>query len=78
MATLGSLPADVSAVVVDVTLPPEQAGWLAAVGLEPGVEVRVLRRASFGGPLHVQTDDAGQFAVAAELAAAILVEPRGE
>lgn len=70
--TLAELPVDTAAEVVHVDLADEEGGWLAAVGLEAGVRVRVLRRAVFGGPLHVATDD-GEFAVAAALARAIAV-----
>ena len=51
----------------------DDAGWLAAVGLHEGEEVTVLRRAAFGGPLHVRTSAGGEFAVARELAARLEV-----
>ena len=47
--------------------------WLDAVGLHEGEELIVLRRASFGGPLHVRTTSGGEFAVAHELATHITV-----
>jgi ferrous iron transport protein A len=50
------------------------AGWLAAVGLHEGEEVVVLRRAVFGGPLHVRTASGGEFAVAREIALLLDVE----
>ena len=71
--TLRELACDEEAVVQEVRLEPELAEWLAAVGLEPGVKVRVLRRAVFGGPLHVRTGDDGEFAVASSVAASIVV-----
>lgn len=71
--TLRELPLHQDAVVREVHLLPELAEWLSAVGLEPGVRVRVLRRAAFGGPLHVRTGDDGEFAVAASLAESITV-----
>jgi ferrous iron transport protein A len=49
--------------------------WLAAVGLAIGDEVIVLRRAPFGGPLHVRTRAGGEFAIDRALAARIEVEP---
>lgn len=49
------------------------AAWLAAVGLHEGEGVTVLRRAIFGGPLHVRTASGGEFAVARELATHIVV-----
>lgn len=77
MSTLGELPLHEDATVHEVRLSVELERWLAAVGLEPGVRVRVLRRAAFGGPLHVRTGDDGEFAVDASLAAAILVTRDG-
>jgi ferrous iron transport protein A len=49
-------------------------GWLDAVGLHEGEELVVLRRALFGGPLHVRTSSGGEFAVARELASHIEVD----
>jgi ferrous iron transport protein A len=56
-------------------LDDETAGWLSAVGLHEGEEVVVLRRALFGGPLHVRTASGGEFAVAREIALLLEVEP---
>lgn len=50
-------------------LDDDVSAWLAAVGLHEGEDVVVLRRAAFGGPLHVRTSSGGEFAVARELAA---------
>lgn len=60
--------------IVRVALDDDVAAWLAAVGLQGGEELVVLRRAAFGGPLHVRTSAGGEFAVARELAARIAVE----
>lgn len=76
MSSLADLAAQTRAVVSEIDLPADLAEWLAAVGLEVGVGVRVLRRAAFGGPLHVRTDDDGEFAVAVSLARSIRVEVR--
>lgn len=54
--------------IVSVDLDAESTGWLGAVGLHVGEELVVLRRALFGGPLHVRTAAGGEFAVARELA----------
>jgi ferrous iron transport protein A len=54
------------------------AAWLAAVGLHEGEELVVLRRAAFGGPLHVRTDAGGEFAVAREIAARLEIREAGE
>jgi ferrous iron transport protein A len=56
-----------------IELEGEAAAWLAAVGLHDGEELVVLRRAAFGGPLHVRTSSGGEFAVAREVAALIRV-----
>lgn len=42
--------------------------WLRAVGFFEGQMVRVLRRAPFGGPMHVRVGSGGEFAVDASLA----------
>lgn len=54
--------------IVGARLDEADAAWLAAVGLQEGEEVTVLRRAVLGGPLHVRTASGGEFAVARELA----------
>jgi ferrous iron transport protein A len=54
--------------IVGARLDDTDAAWLAAVGLHEGEEIVVLRRAVFGGPLHVRTSSGGEFAVARELA----------
>ena len=56
-----------------VDLESSAKGWLDAVGLHEGEALIVLRRALFGGPLHVRTSSGGEFAVARELAAHIEV-----
>ncbi len=60
-------------VVTAVTVEAEMAAWLDAVGIGPGEELTVLRRAVFGGPVHVRTRAGGEFAVARSLAASIVV-----
>jgi ferrous iron transport protein A len=61
--------------IVSLELEAEAAAWLGAVGLHVGEQLRVLRRAALGGPLHVRTSSGGEFAVAREVAAHIAVEP---
>jgi ferrous iron transport protein A len=56
-----------------IDLEGEAAAWLSAVGLHEGEELVVLRRAAFGGPLHVRTSSGGEFAVAREVASLIRV-----
>ncbi len=53
----------------------DAATWIGAVGLHAGEDVIVLRRAAFGGPLHVRTSAGGEFAVAREVACGIKVRP---
>lgn len=61
--------------ITSVRLDQEATAWLAAVGLHEGEELVVLRRAVFGGPLHVRTASGGEFAVARELADYIGIAP---
>ncbi|MFO0558263.1 MAG: FeoA family protein [Polyangiales bacterium] len=42
--------------------------WLRAVGFFEGQTVRVLRRAPFGGPMHIRVGSGGEFAVDPSLA----------
>ena len=57
--------------VVDVSQDREVTAWLAAVGLHEGEEVSVLRRAAFGGPIHIRTSDGGEFALNRHLARSV-------
>ena len=59
--------------VASVVLEADEAAWLAAVGIRVGERLTVLRRAAFGGPMHVRTRAGGEFALARSLARAILV-----
>ncbi len=59
--------------VVSLVLETDQAAWLSAVGIREGERLTVLRRAAFGGPMHVRTRAGGEFAIARSLARAILV-----
>jgi len=66
--TLASAAVGATVRIVGARLEPKAAEWLAAVGLHAGEDVKVLRRAALGGPLHVRTSAGGEFAVARELA----------
>ena len=59
--------------IVHANVDADVSAWLAAVGLHAGEEVTVLRRAILGGPLHIRTAGGGEFAVARELAARLIV-----
>jgi Fe2+ transport system protein FeoA len=61
--------------VIEVGLEAEFAGWLEAMGIGLGQTLTVLRRAAFGGPIHVRVGSGGEFAVDAALARCILVSP---
>lgn len=61
--------------IAKVALDGEAAAWLSAVGLHDGESLVVLRRAVFGGPLHVRTSSGGEFAIGSEVAEHIEVEP---
>jgi ferrous iron transport protein A len=63
--------------ITTVTLDEDDAAWLAAVGLHVGEGIVVLRRAAFGGPLHVRTRAGGEFAIAREVARSIQVQSEG-
>lgn len=63
-----------SARVDAIELDTDVCAWLAAVGIAKGESVVVLRRAAFGGPIHVRTGSGGEFAVARTLARAITIE----
>ncbi|WP_437929032.1 FeoA family protein [Sorangium sp. So ce291] len=62
--------------VIEVGLEADLAGWLEAMGIGPGQTLMVLRRAAFGGPIHVRTASGGEFAIDAGLARSIVVAPR--
>ena len=73
--TLASVAPGEAVRVVALGLDDELARWLGAVGIAAGEHVTVLRRAAFGGPIHVRTSAGGEFAVARSLARAIVIAP---
>lgn len=60
--------------VTALALSEREASWLRAVGLGEGVEVTVLRRAPFGGPLHLRTGMGAELAVDRGLARHVEVD----
>jgi ferrous iron transport protein A len=72
-ASLASVAPGTDVRVLKVTLEADLAAWVAAVGIREGDGLTVLRRAAFGGPIHVRTRAGGEFALARSLAAAIYV-----
>lgn len=75
MTTLADAQLGQSVQIARVSLEGEAAAWVAAVGLAEGEQLVVLRRAAFGGPLHVRLAAGGEFAVGREVARQITVEP---
>lgn len=63
--------------ITAVILEDELRRWLAATGIGCGDRVTVLRRAPFGGPIHLRTHAGGEFAVDRGLAHSIHVKPVG-
>jgi len=61
-------------VVHALTLEPELAAWLRAVGIGEGDRVSVLRAGAFGGPLHVRNAQGGEFALNRQLARSVIVK----
>jgi Fe2+ transport system protein FeoA len=71
-AGLSAVAVGATAEVVALALEPDLAGWLRAVGISEGDRVTVLRRAVFGGPIHVRTSSGGEFALHRSLAASVM------
>lgn len=72
-ARLSSAAPGQSVRIVRIEQDEEHAAWLRAVGMHEGAEVTVLRRAPFGGPLHLRSTDGGEFAIHRNLARCIEV-----
>lgn len=72
--SLAALPLHCDAAIARLSLEEREATWLRAVGLCEGTTVTVLRRAAFGGPLHVRISGGAELAVDRELAARVTVE----
>ncbi len=69
---LASMPVGACARVLQLSLDTDLAAWLRAVGVAEGERLTVLRRAAFGGPVHVRTASGGEFALNRALARAIV------
>ena len=59
--------------VVELTIEEDLSAWLSAVGVGVGERLTLLRRAAFGGPLHVRSAAGGEFALNVALARSIHV-----
>lgn len=73
--TLATLAPGQGGTVAALAVAAEEADWLRAVGLVEGVAVEVLRRAAFGGPLHLRLSTGLELAVDRALAARVEVAP---
>ena len=69
--TLSDIPRGGQVRVVELALEEDLAAWLRAVGIGEGDMLTVLRRAAFGGPIHVRTSSGGEFALNRSLAVSI-------
>jgi ferrous iron transport protein A len=72
------LPLASTARVVALALDAAAACRLRAVGVFEGEAIMVLRRAPFGGPVHVRTSSGGEFALDRRIALAIEVAANEE
>jgi ferrous iron transport protein A len=72
-ACLSAVAIDVPVKVVALELDGETGAWLRAVGIGEGEQLTVLRRAAFGGPIHVRASSGGEFAIHRALAKAIVI-----
>jgi|SRR5215472_5407312 len=61
--------------VLELKLEEDVRQWLGAVGIGEGELLLVLRRAAFGGPIHVRTRSGGEFALNLALARSIEIRP---
>jgi Fe2+ transport system protein FeoA len=73
-ANLASLAVGASAPVTSLALPEREAAWLRAVGLVEGITVTPLRKAPFGGPVHVRLSTGLELALDLSLARSVLVQ----
>jgi ferrous iron transport protein A len=67
-SSLAALSPGQGGTITALSLSEREAAWLRAVGLGEGVAVTVLRRAPFGGPLHLRTAGGAELAVDRSLA----------
>lgn len=74
--TLAELPDETPAVVDALELDDVDGAVLRAMGVAEGDPILVLRRAPFGGPLHVRVGEAS-FALDRGVARGIVVRPNG-
>jgi Fe2+ transport system protein FeoA len=73
--TLADLELNRDCRIARLTMAPDAAAYLRAVGIAEGVGIRVVRRAPIGGPLHVHTSSGADLALDRELARGVEIEP---
>lgn len=76
--TLDQVPLRVPVTVSALSMTLMQQHRLTELGVRHGVEVEVLRRAPFGGPLALRLPGGGLLALRRDHAARILVAERGD
>ena len=74
LRTLAGLPLGVVVRIVSIATDAATRRYLLAVGLREGDTAEVLRRALFGGPLHVRAECGAEFAIAKAIAEQVQVE----
>jgi ferrous iron transport protein A len=77
IGALSHVPVGTTVEVTALELEVDLAAWLRAVGIREKERVTVLRRAAFGGPIHVRTGAGGEFALHGSLAAQVRTRARG-
>ena len=68
---LSQLETGMPARVLGLRLDARESDWLRALGITEGQWITVIRRALFGGPIHVRIESGGEFAIDRGLAGAI-------
>jgi ferrous iron transport protein A len=71
--TLATVPIGLPALVQHIDLDDAARMWLAAVGIDNGETLTVLRRAPFRGPLHVRLASGAEFALGFQMTEAVAV-----
>lgn len=72
---LDQAPLAIDFVVTEINLDHDTTHWIESVGIAKGDRISVLRRAAFGGPLHIRCAKGGEFAIGRSVAREIRVAP---
>ncbi len=73
-SSLAALTVGTSGRVTGLEVAADEGALLRAMGVAEGQEIRLLRAAPGGDPLHVRLGSGGEFALALPLARAIRIE----